>query len=260
MAAANMEQWFNTPFMDIPFLAQYFQSWVSVKHLVTVYELSNDETFSKYLMCFLKHLLSGGIAMAFTEEGKKQMVKILKIIYFQATKKLAEIKTKQSLPCITKKTLEILIQFWQFKFYMKKVTESVATEGAKQFAEKSSEKVAQEAVEEAVATASKFKTAKIGAKASLIAGVAVEGAFCGYKVIKLYNQKDLSKKAFRKKVTAEVASSSGSVAVGIIGGTIGTMIFPGFGTFCGNMIGGVVGSYIGSMAGGVYANIAFGED
>ena len=292
------------------YIPDFVLQFVTTRHLKIVYNcLRENDAVRNNLEQLLKHLVTGGFAMAYTEEGKREISRLLKCVYplieqylkellakegakqvakegaKQATKegatKVANVfshiskqsttitnGTQQLTVAATKKTVveqgvksitkksSIALKEGATEIFKntteeitKEASESVLTEGAKKIVDNGSEKV----ISNGLSTAQR---AKKGAKAGAVAGIIIEGALCAYKVYSL-SQKDLPPKEFKKRVTTEVVSSGGSVAGGMIGGAIGTIFFPGVGTFFGNVIGGLAGTFIGSEVGKVYGDVIF---
>ena len=107
------------------------------------------------------------------------------------------------------------------------LTKTAAKEAAKETAEATTTKVGQRMLS--------------GAKAGLVAGVLVEGLSLGYSA---YNAWDKEGDEFKAHMEKQALKSGGSLAGGTIGAAIGTVIFPGFGTFAGNLIGSVAGNMV----------------
>lgn len=102
-----------------------------------------------------------------------------------------------------------------------------------------------------------------GAKAGLIGGAIVEGAYLAYNGI-FYGYKwwygEISWNEFRQRMMKRIVAGSGSLAGGTVGAAIGNVICPGVGTIIGNMAGGFVGDALGSKWGEEFDEYAFDQD
>ena len=108
--------------------------------------------------------------------------------------------------------------------------------------------VAEEVVESTV----KYSRAAQCAKASLKAGVVIDGACLAYSAGKSYmkyRDGTILWEEHRETLMKRTGGAAGSVGMGAIGTFVGTLILPGLGSFVGGVIGGVAGDYIGSWAG-----------
>ena len=108
--------------------------------------------------------------------------------------------------------------------------------------------VAEEVIESTV----KYSRAAQCAKASLKAGVVIDGACLVYSAGKSYmkyRDGTISWEEHRETLMKRTGGAAGSVGMGAVGTFVGTLVFPGLGSLIGGFIGGVAGDYMGSWAG-----------
>ena len=119
--------------------------------------------------------------------------------------------------------------------------------------------VAEEVVESTV----KYSRAAQCAKASLKAGVVVDGVCLVYSAGRSYwKYRDgrISWEEHRETLCKRTGGAAGSVGMGAAGTFIGTLVFPGVGTFIGGVIGGMAGDYMGSWMGNKVDKNCFAEE
>ena len=107
--------------------------------------------------------------------------------------------------------------------------------------------------EEVVESTAKYSArAAQCAKASLKAGVVFDGACLAYSAGKSYmkyRNGGITWEEHRETLMKRTGGAAGSVGMGAIGTFVGTLVFPGLGSFVGGVIGGLAGDYMGSWAG-----------
>ena len=106
--------------------------------------------------------------------------------------------------------------------------------------------------EEFAKNAGNISRAKAGAKVAFKTGLITDGAILaftlGYATWQ-YKKGNIDGAHLRRTAVTSTSAAAGSVGMSSAGVFIGTMIFPGVGTFVGGVVGGIAGHYMGHKVG-----------
>lgn len=100
--------------------------------------------------------------------------------------------------------------------------------------------------------ASRLAQAKVCVRSTVLVGAVVEGVFLGCSVARKsydYSRGRITRSELRQHTIKRSSAAVGSVGLCAAGSFIGTLVFPGVGTFVGGVIGGVVGEMGGAKVG-----------
>lgn len=103
--------------------------------------------------------------------------------------------------------------------------------------------------QEVVEGVGKLSKANASAISTFKSGVVIDGFIFGctltYSAIQ-YQKGNIDEEQFRRIAVTRGTATAGSVCASSAGAFLGTMVFPGVGTFVGGVVGGIVGDFIGN--------------
>lgn len=106
--------------------------------------------------------------------------------------------------------------------------------------------------EELVEGAGKLTKANASAVSTLKTGLFFDGLVWGYTVgyaTWQYHKGNIDEQQLQRVAVTRTTATAGSIGMSSAGAFVGTLVFPGVGTFVGSVVGGVVGDLIGSGVG-----------
>ena len=109
--------------------------------------------------------------------------------------------------------------------------------------------------EEFVENAGKFSQAKAGAKIAFKTGLITDGAILAFTLGYAswqYSKGNIDGAQLKRTAITSTSAAAGSVGMSSAGVFIGTLIFPGVGSFVGGFIGGIAGHYVGHTVGKIF--------